>query len=443
MALGMYSVPTMVTQSLPKVTQIATAGSTLVANSERSRAAGVAAGPAGLRAPRKFGFTKKLLDKVPVPTNSQRAYVYDAATRGLALAVSPAGKKVFILYRKIGRRPERITIGPYPDLSIEQARNRAAELNAAIARGENPGDSRRIVRQEMTLGELFETYLEHHGKPHIKTWHKDVELFNLHLSHWKLRKISEIRTMDVVSLHARVGAKSGKYAANRVVERLRCLYNKGIEWGWKGDNPAIRIKNFKEQKRDRFLQPEEFPAFFRAVAQEPNETVRDYVMVSLLTGARRGNVQAMRWNEINWPAQTWTIPETKSGDPVTVALHPRAVEILERRKSESKGAEWVFPGTGESGHLMEPKAAWKRILDRAGITNLRIHDLRRTLGSWQAATGASLTVIGKSLGHKSLGATQVYARLNIDPVRASVNKAVEAMMLAAHGPAGLLGVGNG
>ena len=122
---------------------------------------------------------------------------------------------------------------------------------------------------------------------------------------------------------------------------------------------------------------------------------------------------------------------------MTVALSPKAIEILERRKDASNGGEWVFPGLGSTGHLVEPKAAWQRICKRAGIEDLRIHDLRRTLGSWQAATGASLPVIGKSLGHKSLGATQVYARLNIDPVRIAVNRAVDAMMLAANEPARL------
>jgi integrase len=97
----------------------------------------------------------------------------------------------------------------------------------------------------------------------------------------------------------------------------------------------------------------------------------------------------------------------------------------------------VFPGRGKTGHLVEPKTAWARILKRAGLQNLRLHDLRRTLGSWQAATGASLPIIGKSLGHKSLAATQVYARLNLDPVRAAVNTATDAMLLAG-GVTGLL-----
>ena len=150
----------------------------------------------------------------------------------------------------------------------------------------------------------------------------------------------------------------------------------------------------------------------------------------------------MRWEELNLARATWIIPaeKSKSGEAVHVALTPPVLRILKERKLNSI-SEWIFPGTGRSGHLVEPKSAWKRILKRAGLTDLRLHDLRRTLGSWQAATGASLPIIGKSLGHKSLQATQIYARLNLDPVRDAVNTATNAM-LAAAGVAGLLGDGK-
>jgi integrase len=443
----------MVNQHSSKLATIATVGSTSVARRE---------------SPRKFNFTKKLLDRVPLPENGQRAYVYDSATRGLALAVSPAGKKVFVLYRKVAGRPERITIGPYPDLSIEQARDRAAELNGAIARGENPSAKLRKVRDEMTLDEMFKAYLEHYAKVHKKTWANDQSIFDAHLNAWRVRKMSEIRKMDVTTLHSRIGSKSGKYAANRVVELLSSMFNWAIrDQDWEGENPAAKVKAFRERKRERFLQPEELPAFFKALGAELNETVRDYIFLSLLTGARRANVQAMRWEQINWATSTWKIPETKNGESVTVALSVPAISVLENRKASS-ASEWVFPGRGSSGHLIEPKSAWKRILESAakiqrkdwleanpkktdadyekenpgaGFRDLRIHDLRRTLGSWQAATGASLPIIGKSLGHKSVTATQIYARLNLDPVRASVNKATDAMLLAAKRP--LLESGRG
>ena len=125
----------MIAAQSPKLLKFAAQGSKLVA--------------------KRFNFTKKTLDQLSSPENGQRAYHYDTNVRGLAMAVSPAGRKTFILYRKIAGRPERITIGLYPDLSIEQARGKASELNAVIAQGENPAAQKRQIRDEMTLKELF------------------------------------------------------------------------------------------------------------------------------------------------------------------------------------------------------------------------------------------------------------------------------------------------
>ena len=111
---------------------------------------------------------------------------------------------------------------------------------------------------------------------------------------------------------------------------------------------------------------------------------------------------------------------------------PEAFLILDRRKKANQNeSSYVFPSEkSASGHLSEPKKGWARILKRANITDLRIHDLRRSLGSWQASTGASLSIIGKSLGHKSIAATSIYARLNLDPVRNSIELATKAMIKA-------------
>ena len=387
---------------------------------------------------RRFNFTKKALDALPIPRNAQRAYFYDAQIRGLCAAVSPAGRKTFVLYRKINGRPERVNLGLYPDMSIEQARGKAEQMNSAIAQGENPRDDQRAMKQENTLGEFFEIYLENFAKLHKRTWEKhDVSSFNKHLKHWSNLKLSAIRKIDAVNLHNAIKRNSGPYAANRTLELLSAMFNKAIEWGWEGSNPAASVPAFPERKRERFLQPEELPAFFKALAEEQNETIRDYILISLFTGVRRSNVCAMRWEEISFERATWHIPLTKHGESETVTLSPEALAILETRKINAV-RQWVFPGRGKTGHLTEPKTCWARIIQRAGISNLRLHDLRRTLGSWQAAGGSSLPIIGKSLGHKSLSATQVYARLNLDPVRLSVNKAVASMLVAANGSVKLL-----
>lgn len=123
--------------------------------------------------------------------------------------------------------------------------------------------------------------------------------------------------------------------------------------------------------------------------------------------------------------------KTKNGQPQIVPLSDEVIEVLKSRQTLSSNSSYVFPGSGRFGHLIEPKKGWLRILEQAGIKNLRLHDLRRTLGSWQAKTGASLAIIGKSLNHKSPLATAIYARLDLDPVRASIEKATHAMLEAA------------
>jgi len=436
----------MIAQQSEKLAKFATKGSKLVA--------------------RKFNFVKKAIDVLPTPKGEQRAYYYDSRTRGLALAVSPAGRKTFVLYRKVNGKPERINIGVYPDLTIEQARGEAERLNGAIALGDNPAQQRRTIRAEDTLGTLWDRYYEEYAQ-HKRTGEKIKGMFTLYLNCWALRKLSTITHSDVVRLHAHIGQTRGKIVANRGIELLSSMFTQARErWNWSGENPAADVEAFPETKRKRFLQPDELPYFFKALAEEQNEIIRDYILFSLVTGARRGNVQAARWDEINFERGVWVIPRTKNDESVTVPLTNVAVDILERRKAEAD-SPWVFPGDGITGHLTEPKAGWARILARAqrierdewlkanrgktekdfaqfkppSFQDLRMHDLRRTFGAYQACAGTSLPIIGESLGHKSLAATAVYARLNLDPVRQSVTRAVDTMLLAG-GVAGLLGNGK-
>jgi len=178
--------------------------------------------------------------------------------------------------------------------------------------------------------------------------------------------------------------------------------------------------------------PEELERFFKALEAESNTIARDYIYISLLTGARRSNALAMKWEDINVDRLEWKIPETKNGESLTLPLASEVVNILKLRKIENKekgyNDEYVFPSNGKLGHLADPKKPWQRILKAANIKDLRLHDLRRTLGSFQASLGANSFIIGKSLGHKSQQATAIYSRLNLDPVRNSVEMATNEMM---------------
>ncbi len=377
---------------------------------------------------KSFNFTKKALDTIVIPETGKRFYFYDTKVRGLELMITEQGSKSFKVYRKCNGKPVRVTLGKYPEMSLENARNEAQRVITEMINGKNRNEEKKKIRAETTFGEAFEIFMERYSKIYKKSWKRDESEVNRFLNHWFKKKLSDISKQDVQYIHEAIRKESGLYQANRLFERIKVIYNKAIEWGWEGANPTQGIKKFNEKSRDRFLHPDELPRFFESLDMEENEAIREYIYISLLTGVRRSNVLAMRWEDVNFDRREWLIPETKNGDSLRVHLIETVIDILKCRAEKYGQKKWVFEGCGATGHLVEPKSGWKRILERAGIKDLRIHDLRRTLGSWQAITGANSFMIGQSLGHKSSQSTAVYARLNIDPVRDSVEKATQAIL---------------
>lgn len=384
---------------------------------------------------REFNFTKAAIDALPLPKPGARDVYHDRKTTGLQVRVTSTGTKTFCIFRRIkGGQPERITLGRYPEMTIERARGEAAKVNAEIENGASPAKVKRAHREEPTFEEVFEKFIpgkrKRDGRPLSERTKKDYrDSLRIHLSKIKGMKLSQIGRDDVKRVHA-AATKKSPASANRALAILSSVFNYAIdELGvYEGTNPAARVKKNYEAPRERFAQADELPRLFSAMAQDP---LGDFFMLALLTGARRANLQAMRWSDVDLAHGIWHIPLTKNGTSQNVALSPEAVAVLRGRLEVAGKAEFVFPGSGATGHLVEPKKAWARILKNAELDDLRIHDLRRTLGSWQAKTGASLSIIGKSLNHKTHQATAIYARLDLDPVRKSVNTATAAMLKAA------------
>lgn len=387
----------------------------------------------------RIHFTKAALEALPSPEKGSR-FFWDDKTPGFALRVTAGGAKTFYVVKKVEGRTEQHRIGPFPVLTVEQARRKAAEFAGRVAIGENPAAERREVRATKTFAELFEWYLEQPKKNGVRATKTDAEyrkLFRLHLGTLADKKPSQITGREVETLIRRIG-KEHPYMANRVLALVRAVFNRAVRKGQvKGQNPALGIEPFREEARERRLLPHEIARFLEAVAGEPNEAMRDYVLLSLYTGARKANVLAMRWEEIDFAGHTWRIPLTKNGTAQTIPLEEDELAILERRRKDID-SPWVFPGTGASGHLAEPKSGWARILKRAGIEDLRLHDLRRSLASFMVDSGASLPVIGKTLNHQSQATTAIYARLSLDPVREAKRAAHGALRAAALTPSNIV-----
>lgn len=423
----------------------------------------------------RFNFTKTALTNL-TPPEEGRTTVYDVSVPKLALRATAAGTKTFYVIKRLGQKMEWVKLGVFPDMTVEMARNEAQAKLGMFAGGDNPAQVRRKLKAEPTLDEFFEEYGERHGRKKA-TWRDDQQRFRDYLAApLGKTKLSEVTRESVGRILSKMD-RAGKAGAtvNQVRALISGMFNKAIEWSYVAHNPVQGIKLRPTVKRDRFLQTNELPRFLNALLAEGNHIIRDYLLLSLLTGARRENVLSMRWDQVDLDGAIWYIPKTKNHLPQHVPLSQDAIAVLQARK-EGATSPFVFPGTGKTGHLVEPKKGWQRVFDRdeslqlieriraargcfdlsegedcatvveqarqkaaamkldvdgARLPHAVIHDLRRTLGSWQAKTGASLLVIGKSLNHKSQQATLIYARLDLDPVRESVKAATDAMLAAA------------
>lgn len=431
----------------------------------------------------KFNFTRASISAI-TPPEKGRKYYLDNQTRSLIIDVQASGTKTFQVYRKVSGSPVRIALGQFnPDLTesrdipigtdvlglignaarinVRIARKLAEAVNASLDKGINPAQkarhTRMLVAQELTLRQAFDRYYDDHLAPHGKRTAEDLRNdFARYLGKvppgqkkprgkekikssgsvdWEQRKLSSISQSDIRKLMLSLQENVGSRTANKVYVLVRSIYNKIIAWRlYTGANPCDGIQKFKEITRERFVTGDELPRFMTAIEKIEHKDFKDFLLLSLYTGARRANVLAMRWQDFNLHAGIWTVPSefSKNGSALTIPLTTPVCELIHQRKATMTVASpYVFPANSISGHMAPPNKLWKTLLAEAGIDDLRLHDLRRSIGSWAAMGGTSTAIIGRMLGHKSSEATAVYARLQFDPVKVAMELATAAMLANA------------
>ena len=272
----------------------------------------------------------------------------------------------------------------------------------------------------MLIAPLEETvYLERHAKVHKKSWKDDQRRIERYiLPMWGNHKAINIRSADVAALHGKIGQQH-PYEANRVVELISKMFSLARRWGFIADNatnPASDIDQFKEQKRDRWVKPEELPRLIEAIDEESNLYARAALWLYLLTGVRKSELLKARWEDVDFDQRELRLPDTKAGRTHYVPLSDAALSVL-RKLPRVDGNRHVLPGQVHGQHMVNISKPWLRVRKAAGIEDVRLHDLRRTVGSWLAQAGNSLHLIGRVLNHTSPVTTSVYARFGQDQVR--------------------------
>lgn len=366
---------------------------------------------------KQLRFTKSALEALPNALPGKRDDYQDTEIKSLYLRVTPSGVKTFCVFKRVSGKLERITIGKFPEITVTQARTKATDILASLFKGDNPAEVKRQLKGEPTFGDLFKDFMKNRKLADSTRVSYETTVAK-HLAGILPLKVSQVTRDRLRALRLESDAQS-----NRIRAIVGAVFNWANTEGLiDQDNPSRVIKSRRIESRDRFLKPEEVERFIAALT---GNNLGSFYLLCLVTGQRQGSVRAMRWQDLDLVNAIWRLPMTKNGSPHTVPLMPEALEILETRKGIDP--VWVFPGSGKTGHLVEPKKSWDRLRRDAGLLDLRMHDLRRTMGSWQTREGVSLSMVGKTLGHKSLQATQVYARTDLEPVREAMDKALRSL----------------
>ena len=324
-----------------------------------------------------------------------------------------SGKKSFVLqYRVPGRRLKvrLLVVGQVGVITLQQARAEAKRHLVGLHGGDDPLDDRPSV--DTTVKQFGAIYVEDYSRGAKKTWYDDERRLDKHIvPALGSRLVGDVQRPDVSRLHQSI-SRSSPIEANRVLALVSHLFTKAEEWGYVPaghPNPARGVQKNKERARDRWLREGEVRRLMEVVSEESDPYVQGAILLYLLTGLRKTELLAARWVDVDLDRRELRLPDTKSGRPHVVHLSPEAAQVF-RMLPKQQGRPWVFPGRFDS-HRKDIKGQWERVRKKAGLEDVRLHDLRRTVGSWLAQQGTPIQVIGKILNHSHPAVTAVYARL--------------------------------
>lgn len=401
--------------------------------------------------------TKRSVDATQ--PGEKRYIVWDSELKGFGLRVLPSGVKTYIVIYRAGgggrNAPQReFTIGRHGPITPDAARAEANRLLGRVRLGGDPADDRSNARAELLIADLCDLYLkegvslkkastiatdkmriERHIKPLLGrkrvslVTNSDVERF--------MRDIAEGKTAVATSQKGRKRtdpvARGGRGTASRTTGLLGAIFTFAVRRGMRPDNPVHGIKRYKDRKSQRYLSSEELAALGVALENTAYSAKgRTVVRLLVLTGARKSEIEALRWESVDFQRSCLQLRESKTGEKV-IPIGAPALSLLRSIEREDE-SPFVFPSASDpmKPYVGTPKV-WRRIRADAGLPNVRLHDLRHSYASIAAAGGQSLQLIGKLLGHRDVKTTAQYAHLADDPAMRAADRTSDAANAALSG----------
>jgi integrase len=366
----------------------------------------------------KVELTASFVRQCVCPEGARRLDFFDAAVPGFMLEVRSSGGKTFYQrYRDAGGRERQFKIGSALILTVSQARRKARAVLAEAILGSDPQKVREELRRIPTLAEFIRDSYMPYAKNVKRSWQTDETILRIHiLQRFGAYRLDQIADQGIAALLSRMrdqGYASG--TTNRVLVLLRFIFNLAKKWGVPGSakNPTAGLKTAPDVCRERFLTHDEARRLLLALDADENRVAASAIKLLLFTGARRNEITHAKWDFVNWERRTLLVPRAKSGRPRSIHLNSAALELL-KSVARVEGNPFIFPSPATGRPSPSLHFPWFRIRERAGLLDVRLHDLRHSFASFLVNQGVSLYVVQGLLGHTQARTTQRYAHLAND-----------------------------
>lgn len=375
--------------------------------------------------------TRRNIDAIPNVNGGQVLY-RDTQLSGFGLRVG-AKSKTYFAEGQVNRRTRRVTIGRADLFAPEVARKKALTLLAEMTEGHDPNaEKKKDVSAKVTLADAFDSFFEARSELSGHTVTNYTRTARLYLKLWRKKPINEISRQMVLKRHQELSGEVGKTTANNAMRHFRSVYNFVAATHDEFPPNPVQILTqarawHREQRRQTVVTAQDLPLWWKAVMAEPDYS-RDFLLMALFTGMRRGELAALRWENVNLDSGTLHLPKTKNGDPLNLPLSQYLTTLLTKRKKQACDSPWVFPGTGKNGHLVETKKFQKRVSAGSGVS-FTLHDLRRTFITIAESLDVPHYALKRLLNHRANGdVTGGYIVINAERLRDPVEQVAHKIL---------------